>query len=379
MNWSYRIGKFFGIPVYMHFTWALIVAVIIAVSTEIFPEEDPLWLKVLGGAVVSGLWVFAVALHELVHGRIGRKNGIHTKSMTLFVFGGVPNIIRDEKSPWADFKVAIAGPLSSLAIGIVLLFIWVSAWAKSEEPFDNPLFLLMGVFVALGLLNLLPGYPLDGGRALRAVLWWITGNYSRATHIASIFGQVLGLVFLVFGVTVMITGNLSPATGLWLAAVGWFLENGASASYKQTERQTVLGSLVATDVLASHHEFPGPSSTVQEVMQSDIIRDGSYFCPVVSEGKIIGIVAKSHVKSLPESQWASTSAAQVLSDPSESSLVQPDDDGLSLMERMDSHNTDHLLVVRDGVLLGIITRHSLMEEVRIRPKMGSVEHGTAPC
>jgi Zn-dependent protease/CBS domain-containing protein len=353
----------------MHFTWALVVAVIIAVSTEIFPEEDPLWLKVLGGVVVSGLWVFAVALHEVIHGRIARKNGIHIKSMTLFVFGGVPNIVRDEKnSPWADFKVAIVGPLSSLAIGFVLLFIWISGWAKSEEPFDNPLFLLMGVFVALGLLNLLPGYPLDGGRALRAVLWWITGNYSRATHIASIFGQVIGLSFLVFGVAVMISGNLSPATGLWFAAVGWFLENGASASYKQTERQTILGSLVTTDVLASHHEFPGPSSTVQEVMQHDIIRDGHSSCPVVSEGKLIGIVAKSHIKSLPESQWAATSAAQVLSDPSESLLVQPNDDGVSLLERMDNHNIALLLVVSDGVLVGIVTRHSLMEGVRIRSK-----------
>ena len=380
MDWSFRIGKVFGRPIYLHFTWPLIVVLILAVTVRIFPEEEPLWLRLIGGVVVCIFWFGAVAIYELIRSRVAIRNRIPVRGVTLFVFGGVPRVAREARGPWADIKVAIAGPIFCAVACVVLAIIWMMTLAGNEEPFADPLFLLAWVFLCLFIFNLLPGYPLCGGRVLRALIWWVSGNYRISTRIVSVIGQVIafGLIFL--GIVVMLTGSLSPFNGLFIACVGWFLESAASATYRQANTDAALQSIVASDVLSTTGRgYPSPYQTVMQLREGYVLPERGQFLPVVDGGRLVGILTPSNIKAVPKEEWDFTSVIQISSTSDIALMVDPEEDGVSLMERMDECNTRQLIVVRDGVVLGIVTRDDVLQFARVRRNVEGVEHSAAPC
>jgi Zn-dependent protease len=380
MDWSFRIGKIFGRPVYLHFTWALIAVLILAVTVRIFPEEEPLWLRLVGGVVVCIFWFSSVATYELIRSRVAIRNRIPVKGITLFVFGGVPRVAREARGPWADIKVAIAGLIFGAVVCVVISIIWMMTLAGNEEPFADPLFLLGWVFLCLFTFNLLPGYPLSGGRVLRALIWWVSGDYRISTRIASIVGQVIAFGLIFAGIVVMLTGGLSPFNGLFIACVGWFLESAASATYRQANTDAALKSVVANDVLwAPSHGYPRPYMTVGQLMQEYVLPGGGRFLPVVDEGRLVGILTAPKIKSVPEELRDGTSVIQIASTPDVALMVDLEEDGVSLMERMDECNTRQLVVIREGVVLGIVTRDDLLQFTRVRRNVEGVEHSAAPC
>lgn len=380
MDWSFRIGKVFGRPVYLHFTWLLIGALILAVTDALFPEEEPLWLRLVGGVVVCIFWFSAVAAYELIRSRVAIRNGIPVKGITLFVFGGVPRVAREARGPRADIKVAIAGPIFGAVVCVVLSIIWMMTLAGNEEPFADPLFLLAWVFLCLFIFNLLPGYPLSGGRVLRALIWWVSGDYRISTRIASIVGQVIAFGLIFAGIVVMLDDSLSPFAGLFIASVGWFLESAAWATYRQANTDAALQSVVANDVLwAPSHGYPRPYMTVGQLMEDYVMPRGGRFLPVVDEGRLVGVVTPSKIKSVPEELRDVTSVIQISSTPDIALIVDLEEDGVSLMERMDECNTRQLVVVREGVVLGIVTRDDLLQFARVRHNVEGVEHSAAPC
>ncbi|MDP6825392.1 MAG: site-2 protease family protein [Dehalococcoidales bacterium] len=231
MGKSFNLGKVFGIQLRLHFTWSILF--IFLTGSLVYPNWSQ-WFYWVAGIVASLLFFSSVVAHELAHSLVGRANGIPIKSITLFIFGGVAQMTKEPADPSIEFKVAVAGPACSLAIGgIFFLFWWLTQ--KAIEPIAAILLWLAIINLALVAFNMIPGFPLDGGRVFRSLLWRVTGNYRRSTRIATQVGRAVGYAFIVGGILIVLLRpfGLNWFSGLWFVFIGWFLEHAAASSYRQ--------------------------------------------------------------------------------------------------------------------------------------------------
>lgn len=235
MGKTITIGRLFGIQFRLHFTWFIIF--ILLTGILVYPDFSHLSRWVIGIAT-SLLFFSSVIAHELAHSLVGRANGIPISSITLFIFGGIAQMTREATRPGAEFKMAIAGPLTSLALGIIFGVIWLLV-RENGGPFSAVVSWLAIMNLMLAAFNLIPGFPLDGGRVFRSLLWHFTGNFNRASRIATRVGQGFGYMFILVGILVIVLQPMEFTwfDGLWIAAIGWFLESAASESYKQIGRK----------------------------------------------------------------------------------------------------------------------------------------------
>jgi Zn-dependent protease len=229
------IGKAFGISLKLHYSWFIIFALVTwALAAGYFPSAYPTWsvaTRIAAGMITSVLFFGSVLVHELMHSIVSQRQGIPVRSITLFIFGGVSQITSEPKQPRDEFNMAIAGPLSSLVIGGILFGIYFG-WRHVDTfavQFITAIAYWLGyINLVLGIFNLIPGFPLDGGRVFRSLLWWRSGNLKSATRTASNIGRVVGFLFIFGGVWLIFTGNW--VNGIWLALIGWFLESAATGS-----------------------------------------------------------------------------------------------------------------------------------------------------
>jgi len=233
MGRAFSLGKVFGIEFRLHYTW-FVIFILVTVSL-VFPH----WLSPLYWimAIAASLLFFASVLaHELAHSLVGRANGIPVKSITLFIFGGVALMTREATRPNAELKMAAAGPACSLAIGGLFALIWLVTRGVATSVAEMAGWLAV-INIALAVFNMIPGFPLDGGRIFRAILWRATGNYQRSTLLATWVGRGVAYLFILGGILIILLHpfGLSWFDGVWLAFIGWFLGNAASASYRQAQ------------------------------------------------------------------------------------------------------------------------------------------------
>lgn len=240
MGKAFNLGKLFGIQFRLHFTWFIIF---ILVTVFLVSPDYSQWLKWIIGIITSLLFFASVVAHELAHSLVGRANGIPIESITLFIFGGVAQMTKEATRPGAELKMAAAGPICSLVIGGLFGLIWL-VMPNVAEPVATMIFWLAAMNVLLAAFNLIPGFPLDGGRVFRSLLWHFTGNYNRSTRIATRVGQGIGYLFILGGISIIFLHpfGLSWFDGLWISFIGWFLESAASTSYRQTRWQEAPGS-----------------------------------------------------------------------------------------------------------------------------------------
>jgi len=248
MGKTLNLGKLFGIQFRLHFTWFIIFALVTGLL--VYPNYTQ-WLYWVIGIVASLLFFASVVAHELAHSLVGRANGIPIVSITLFIFGGVAQMTREATRPGAELKMAIAGPVCSLLIGG--FFGLLSLIPRIPEPIAMMIYWLAIMNGILAAFNLIPGFPLDGGRVFRSILWYFSGNYSRSSRIATRVGQGFGYLFILGGILIMFLHpfDLTWFDGIWIAFIGWFLESAASASYRQIRRQEALSSMPAVEVVTS--------------------------------------------------------------------------------------------------------------------------------
>ncbi len=235
MGKTINIGRLFGIQFRLHFSWFVIFILITGIL--VYPDFSHLSRWVI--AIITSLLFFtSVIAHELAHSLVGRANGISISSITLFIFGGIAQMAREATRPGAEFKMAIAGPLSSLTLGLIFGAIWLLV-RENGSPFSAMVSWLAIMNLMLAFFNLIPGFPLDGGRVFRSLLWHFTGNFSKATRIATRVGQGFGYMFMLGGIMVIVLRpmDFTLFEGVWIVAIGWFLESAASASYKQIGRK----------------------------------------------------------------------------------------------------------------------------------------------
>ncbi len=372
MRNTFNLGKLFGIQFRLHYTWFIIFAFItVSFSWQIFPGVYPgraqslYWFM---GIVTSLLFFASLLAHELAHSLVGRVNNIPIKSITLFIFGGVAQMTREAKSAGAELKMAVAGPACSLVIAGLFYLVYFFT-RNSIVPVAIVAFQLAYINAALAAFNLIPGFPLDGGRVFRSILWRVTDNYRRSTRIATWVGQGVGYLFIVGGILIIFILH-DWFSGLWLAFIGWFLENAASASYRQAQWREGLHRFTASEVMTSDCPVVPPSATVNQLVQGYAFTTGHRCFLVAEEGKLMGILTLHNIKTVSQPNWGVTQAEEIMTPVDKLKVAYPDQDALSILEQMDESDMNQMPVVSEGRVIGLIAHDNLIRFLRVRSQSG---------
>jgi Zn-dependent protease/predicted transcriptional regulator len=366
-----KIGRVFGIPIYLHLSWILIFGLITYSLVDEFGARYPQWTS--GqlwslGVITSLLFFGSVLFHELSHSVVARYYRIPVASITLFFFGGIASITRDPDSAGQEFLMAAAGPASSYVLAGAF---WLLALATPADSMPNVLAnWLAGTNALLATFNLLPGFPLDGGRVFRSIVWGITKNYSKSTRIASRVGQAIAYAMMAFGLYTAFVLH-SSVNGVWFVFLGWFLLTAARQSYQQVEAQGALQGLRAADVMTSDMPTVGRDLSLDEYSR-EVSRTGRRAHLVVSDGKLAGFMRVEILQAVPREDWPSTSVQAVMIPREKLAWTAPDEPVLSVLERMRSANVDQLAVIREDNVVGLVTRDSILRVVQAHTELGHV-------
>jgi Zn-dependent protease/predicted transcriptional regulator len=357
-----------GIPVRAHPSWLLILALLTwNLAVGYFPQVLPdlpvgaLWIK----GLVAALLLFAsVLLHELAHSIAALQYGIAVSSITLHIFGGVSQLEREPTRPGAEFVIAVVGPLTSFAIALVLALagavLTVGPGARATMHY------LVFVNVLLGLFNLIPGFPLDGGRVLRAILWRIKGNLGWATRVAARTGSVFAAILIGLGILRAFSGELIG--GLWFILIGLFLRQSAESSYQQLVLRGGLSPYSVRDVMARTVMSVPAEATVAEVVDDFFWKHHVSSFPVVDDGRVVGILGLDQVKPLSSEERAHTRVRQLMLPISDMLAVGPGDSLWHALEKLTQNGLGRLAVIDNGTLVGYLSIKDVMHVLAVRSK-----------
>lgn len=361
---DWQIGRILGIPIKVHVSWFLIFGFVTwSLATGYLPESIPglsvprYWMM---GGVASLLLFGSVLLHELGHSFVALRYRIPIRQITLFVFGGIAQMNREPPGPRAEFLIAIGGPIVSFALAGLLLGLVSVAQARPGLVALG--FLLGAINLQLGLFNLIPGFPLDGGRVLRAGLWAWSGDFDRATRQASLAGQGFGAALVSLGTVLLLgaaTGAMPEplaANGGWIILIGGFLFVAARGSRRQAAIRSALARVAVGDLMVREVVTISPDLNVGETVAQHFLRHGYEGFPVAEDGRVIGMVTIHDVQSLPQSLWQWRRVRDIMQPWSPAMEIAPDASALKALEQMLREGEGRLAVVQDGRLVGLITR-----------------------
>ena len=369
-----KLGRIFGVAVGLHYSWIIIAFLVTLSLRSQFAIDHPDWGAPTTWtiAIITGLLFFvSILLHELSHAAVAKLRGIPVRAITLFALGGVAQIEKDAADAKSEFWMGIIGPITSIAIGIVCLVLaWLLGWGLAVGTGSPPaaMFMWLGVInIALGIFNMIPGFPLDGGRVLRAVVWWVTGDANRSTRIAAGVGQLVALGFIVLGIFRFFSG--AGFGGLWIAFIGWFLLDAARASGAQVEITERLNGVKVGDVMAQQFPIVDANSNLQTFVQEHLLPTG-HRCFVVSEqGRPAGIITPHEVKAVDRARWPYTILGDVMRPLESLRTVSPQRPVAEALEMMGREDVNQMPVVQDGRLAGIITRAHILRVLQTRAEL----------
>ena len=368
---SIPLGKILGIKIGLDYSWFVIFALLTwMLADSYYPDEFKHWsplLYWLMGAVTAIMLFVSVLLHELGHSVVALRYKIPVSSITLFLFGGIAQIGAEPPSAVAEFFIAIAGPLVSLALAV--LFYVAQPLISGMEPLLGLAKYLAYINTALVLFNLIPGYPLDGGRVFRAIVWAITGNMRRSTLIAANVGRFFASVLIFAGVWQMFRGNFGG--GLWVAFIGWFLDNAASVEIQQVVLQGLLTGHRVSQGMSTHCAIIPEDLTLQQLVDEQILGSGQRSFLVNRGDKTIGLITLHRIKEVPRHEWATTSAAQVMLPFEQLKCVDFDTELWSALQDMDRNGVNQMPVVRDRHVVGMLSREDAITFLRTLQEFGT--------
>lgn len=354
------IGRIFGISIDLDYSWFFILALLTwMLAVNYYPTEFKNWgtaeYWIMGGVTAVMLFV-SVLLHELGHSVVAMRYGIKVPRITLFIFGGVSQIAEEPGSAAAEFWIAIAGPAVSFVLAILLHA--VQPILVSVSPLLALAKYLALINFFLGMFNLIPGFPLDGGRVFRAIVWGVTRNFQQATVIAAMTGRFIGFALILLGVWQALGGNV--LNGLWIAFIGWYLESAAATQVQmQSARGLLVGHKVSEIMNRDCLRIPG-STTLQDVVDKYVLAGGSR-CFVVNDGEgSTGLLTLSEVKGVPRSAWPTTTAGQAMIRPEKLISIQPNAEVWTALEKMGRDGVNQLPVLENGGLVGLLSRDDLV-------------------
>ncbi len=387
-----RIGTLFGIDIRVDWSWLLIFALVTGNLGSAFAAMHPGWPLTLRWiiAIVAALLFFgSVLAHELAHSLVAKAQGTPVNSITLFLFGGVANIQEEPDSPVKEFFMAILGPVTSLTIGGVLLLLANLSAGTMVASVSDPMAMIEGlgpvvtlmlwlgsINVFLGLFNMIPGVPLDGGRVTRSIFWALTGDLRRATTWAMWIGQgvawlmITAGIFAIFGVEVPIVGR-GLLNGLWLAFIGWFLSNAGFRSYQHVVVQDILGGIPVSRMMRRNPPIVSPAISVEAFVYDRVMQFDDYGFPVVDNGQLVGIVTLDDVRAVPRSRWAALSVRDIMTKAEDLIVVAPDEDAAEALHKLASSEVRQLPVVEEGELVGLLRRRDIVRWLEVTGEMES--------
>lgn len=369
------VGKIFGISIRLHYSWFFIFALVTwALAGSYFPSAYPAWslaTRIIAGLVTSVLFFGSVLAHELMHSVVSQRQGIPVSSITLFIFGGVYQITEEPKQPKDEFRMAIAGPLTSLIIGGILFGIYF-AWRNTDTvavQFITAIAFWLGyINLALGVFNLIPGFPLDGGWVFRSILWWRSGNLRSATRISSNVGRVVGFLFIFGGIWLIFTGYW--INGIWLALIGWFLESAASGSYRQLVLREMLKGHVASEAMSRDCTVVNPNTTINQLVHDNILTSGRRCFSVASNGHVLGLITLHNIKAIPRDLWNEKTVGEAMTPFDSLKRVRPDEELSSVLRTLTENDINQMPVVQDNSIVGMISRDNLISFIDVRNGLG---------
>jgi Zn-dependent protease/predicted transcriptional regulator len=368
-----RIGKILGIPIYLHSTWVIIFAAITYSFSDQFQHAYPKWPPAQHwaiGVLTSVLFFASLLFHELAHSVVAQHYKIRVLSITLFLFGGVASIERDPSKALQEFNIAVAGPLSS---GFLALLFWgltvILPSSETAQALGSSLTVTNGM---LALFNLLPGFPLDGGRIFRAIIWGATKDFSRATRIAGSTGRLIAYALILLGGYGVFKGALVP--GLWSVFIGFFLLNAAQETVTQAAMRENLSGLRAADVMS--HEVPtvSPADSLEDY-GAEVLRTGRRCHLVIKEDRLVGMMNVHTLNSVPRDEWAHNSIQAVMIPRERILWATPDEPLLGLLERLLTADINQMPIVSGSdngaaQIIGMVSRDSILRVMKTRSEIG---------
>lgn len=371
MQSTLSLGTLFGIKLRIHISWLVIFLLVTFSLASYFSMTQVQWSVAvrLSAAIIAALLFFSsVVIHELAHSLLARRFGIPVRDITLFLFGGVSQIESEAKRPAEEFWIALVGPLTSIALAGLAYLVFLVAGMKSFIGAIS--FWLASVNLGLAIFNLLPAFPLDGGRVLRGLLWWKTGDNYRATRIAANFGKAIAILLIASGFLLYLrTGSFS---GMWLSFIGWFLLNGARAGARQVESDETLKQISAREVMSHDYTILSPWLKVSDFIESYLLRSGRRCFLVGENGQSYGLITADDLKRVETGQWQRLTIGDLMRTFEHIYRATPDITGDKLLEIMSKENLDYVPVVEDGRLAGIVSREQLLAVVKARKEFNPV-------
>jgi len=363
---SLKIATVLGIPIRVHFSWLIVFGLISwSLSTFYFPEAVPelpahsYWIT---GVIASLLLFLSVVLHELAHSFVALRYKLTIINITLFIFGGVAQMKGEPSHPEAEFRIALAGPMTSFLLALCFLTVFLLA----ENMILKALFqYLAQLNFILGVFNLIPGFPMDGGRVVRAHIWKKTGDFFNATRKASNYGQKIAFFFIILGVLSLFAGM---PTGLWLMIIGWFLYSAAQSSYQQASLQETLNGIQVRDIMVRNIISLPSDITIDAAVNEYFLRYGFGGFPVIEGDNTLGIITLKEIREIPRDRWKDINVSKIYNPLDKRLEISEKESAMSALEVMINEDAGRLIVKEGERVIGLITRNGIAQYVQIMGK-----------
>lgn len=363
----FTLFRLFGFEVKLDLTWLLLAFLVIwSLALGFFPAiVDGLpamtywWMGVAGA---MGL-LFSIVFHEMAHALVARRQGLQIHGITLFIFGGVAEMAEEPRDARTEFLMAVAGPIASFVLAFVFYQLYL-ALGQAPTPTGAVLYYLGFLNLILGLFNLVPGFPLDGGRMLRAALWGWKGDFRWATRVASAIGSGFGIALILFGVFAFVSGNV--VGGMWYFLIGLFLRAAAGMSYKQLVIREAIQGWPVRRFMNPNPITVDPTITIARLVEDYIYRHHHKEFPVAQYGRPLGVVGTEHIKRIPRAEWERHTVAEIMEPVTRANTIGPNADALDAWNRLSRSAKSRLLVVENDRLVGILSLRDLMKFLSLK-------------
>jgi Zn-dependent protease/predicted transcriptional regulator len=374
MHAQIKLGRIFGVQIGLHYSWLIIAFLVTLSLVGQFHATNPHWgaAVIWATSIITALLFFAAIIaHEFSHAAVAKAQGLPVRSITLFALGGVAQIEKDATNPRTEFWMGIAGPIASVVIGFLCLALAVAlGWRPPTMP-QTPLSAMsmwLGVInIGLAVFNMIPGFPLDGGRVFRAIVWWITGDAARSTRIAAGVGQFVAFGLIFWGILRFFSG--AGFGGLWLAFIGWFLLDASRASAVQLGITEALRGLRVGDLMARDCPRIDGRINLQTLVDEHLLPTGQRCFVVEEKGSVAGIITPHEVKLIARARWPYTTVDEVMLPLDRLHAVSSDTLVIDALETMGREDVNQLPVVSNGRLAGIISRGHILRTLQTRAEL----------
>lgn len=370
MRSQIKLGRIFGIPIGLHYSWFLIALLIVFSLSAQFRTSNAGWSEglILASAIGTAILFFvSLLLHELAHSLVATANGLPVREITLFALGGVSQIEKNPASAKIEFWMAFVGPLTSAVIGVLCLVAARAIGGAASDPWMAVLLWLGYINLALAGFNLLPGYPLDGGRVLRAIIWWNTGDADRSTRAAAKVGQVVAFAFIAIGIARFFGG--AGIGGLWIAFIGWFLLQASRESYMQVGLASALAGVRVADVMTRDCPIVDGWLNIQNFVEQELLRTGRRCFIVMEKDQVAGLVTPHEIKQIARAQWPFKTLHDIMRPTEDMRSISPGASLTSALELMSREDFNQLPVVSNGHVEGVLSRAQVLSYLQTHAEL----------